>query len=136
MTRYLLDTNHLSHALQVSSSLRERLLAARRRGSRLATCWPVLCELEAGLVQMVDSSRHRRMLTVVMHEVRVWPLDWTAVRNDGVVNGLAKDRGRSLSVVDTILAALAWEDSAVVLTADKDFTAFPEIRTENWLTGP
>ena len=73
------------------------------------------------------------MLTTVMHEVRVWPLDWAVVRQYGIISALARQRGRSLSVVDTILAALARQEGSIVLTADKDFEAFPEIRTENWL---
>jgi predicted nucleic acid-binding protein len=39
-----------------------------------------------------------------------------------------------LSTTDLILAAFAWKESVVLLTADKDFEAFPEIKTENWLS--
>jgi len=135
MKRYLVDTNHLSPALCVKSSVRERILEERRRGSRFATCWPVLCELEAGLVQLVDAGRHRRMLKVLMREVRVWPMDWRLVQHYGTVAQKAKRIGRSMSSVDLTLAALALKENTTLLTADQDFQPFPEIRTENWIAG-
>ena len=133
MTRYLLDTNHLSSALHAQSKLRERILQERRHASRFATCWPALCELEAGLVYLADDTRHRRLLGVVMREVRIWPLHWRVVERYGVFAKLTRARGRALSAVDIMLAALAWEENAVLLTADQDFQALPEIRTENWI---
>jgi len=35
-----------------------------------------------------------------------------------------------------MLAALALHDNRTLLTADRDFEALPEIRTENWLVDP
>jgi predicted nucleic acid-binding protein len=42
------------------------------------------------------------------------------------------ERGRVLSSVDITLVAFATLRNATVLTADLDFLAAPEIRTENW----
>jgi predicted nucleic acid-binding protein len=62
MAGYLFDTNHLSEAIRKTSALRDRIRAAHRRGHRFATCWPVLCELEAGICQMARAEAHRRTL--------------------------------------------------------------------------
>jgi predicted nucleic acid-binding protein len=48
MPGYLLDTNHLSAALDRVSPLRERLHQAYRQGQRIGTCVPVLCEWKWG----------------------------------------------------------------------------------------
>jgi predicted nucleic acid-binding protein len=133
MAKFPLDTNHLSHALGMQSSVRERIGQARRRGDRFATCWPALCELEAGLVFLADDTRHRRMLTVLLRDVRIWPFHWQAARRHGILAKTTRSRGRILSTVDLMLAALAWEEDAILLTADLDFQPFPEIRTENWI---
>jgi predicted nucleic acid-binding protein len=69
MRGYLLDTNHLSGALRVVSSLRDRLRQTHRQGFRLITCWPVLCELEEGIVFTADPDHYRRTLKAVMKEV-------------------------------------------------------------------
>jgi hypothetical protein len=57
MRGYLLDTNYLSHAIRVVSPIRERLRQAHRQGSRLITCWPVLCEFQEGIVFTADPGQ-------------------------------------------------------------------------------
>ena len=133
MTRYLLDTNHLSAAIRVISPLRDELRQAYRKGNRFYTCWPVLCELEDGIVQTADPKKYRRTLTALMDEVRVYPSDWKLVRRYGQISHELRQRGRALSPADITLAALAIEKRAVVLTTDLDFDALPQVRTENWL---
>ncbi len=44
-----------------------------------------------------------------------------------------QSRGRALSHVDIVLAAMARQMNLTVLTTDRDFEALPEIPTENWL---
>ncbi|CAA9444525.1 MAG: hypothetical protein AVDCRST_MAG64-4448 [uncultured Phycisphaerae bacterium] len=46
---YLLDTNHVGLAVRAGSAVQTRVLAAHRRGVRLGTCVPVLCEIEHGV---------------------------------------------------------------------------------------
>ncbi len=133
MRAYLLDTNHLSAAIRVVSPLRDRLREAHRQGFRLATSWPALCELEEGIIFTADPAHYRRTLKTVMKEVRVWSMDWRIVEQYGTVAKLAKERGRALSTTDMILAAFAWHANTTLLTADKDFAAIPEIKTENWM---
>ena len=46
-------------------------------------------------------------------------------------------RGRALSQVDILLAALARQINATLLTSDGDFDALPDLNVENWLAaGP
>lgn len=136
MRGYLLDTNHLSAAIRVVSPLRDRLRQAHRHGFRLVTCWPVLCELEEGIIFTADPARYRRTLKSVMKEVRMWSLDWRLVEQYGTAAKLAKERGRVLSTTDLILAAFARRENITLLTADKDFGAFPEVQCEDWISPP
>ncbi len=96
MRGYLLDTNHLSHAIRAVSPLRERLRQAQRQGFRLATCWSVLCELEEGIVYLTDAGQYRRTLNALMNDLRIWPLDWNLVEQYGLCAKLARQRGRML----------------------------------------
>jgi predicted nucleic acid-binding protein len=59
---YLLDCNHLSRALRKVSPVRERIHQARRAGHRFISCYPILCELEAGIQQTPKSEENRRRL--------------------------------------------------------------------------
>ena len=132
MAIYFLDTNHLSPALNRVSPLRDRILQAGKTGSRFGTCWPVLCELEAGIVRTKNPARNRRTLSSLLEKIAIWPFDWEVVRKFGAISLLSRQRGRVLSPVDITLVALAQIEDATLLTADLDFSLFPEIRVENW----
>jgi tRNA(fMet)-specific endonuclease VapC len=134
MAIYLLDTNHLSPALNKVSPIRDKILQACKVGSRFATCWPVLCELEAGIIQTRNPSRNRRVLTTLLEKIAIWPQDIDLVRKYGEVSKLLSKRGRVLSPVDITLAAFAMNHNAILLTSDDDFSALPEISAENWRT--
>lgn len=133
MKGYLLDTNHLSAAIRLVSPLRDRIRNAHRKGIAFGTCWPVLCELELGIVQTADPERYRRILNGLLGEVRIWPFDWPIVRLYGSIAKDLRDRGRSLSHVDIVLLTFAVHMDLTVLTTDRDFEAFTSVRTENWL---
>ena len=49
----------------------------------------------------------------------------------GMVHHELKQRGRVLSQVDMILAALARQMKLILVTSDQDFTALPDVPTEN-----
>jgi tRNA(fMet)-specific endonuclease VapC len=133
MSDYLVDCNHLSAAMRKLSPVRERMHQKRRDGHRLITCYPVLCELEAGIQQTRDPEENRRRLGHLLHQVRVWPLDAETCRLYGAAYVGLRRLGRALSQVDTILVALARQHKLAVLTSDRDFEALPDLRTENWL---
>lgn len=133
MKGYLLDTNHLSAAIRRVSPIRDRMRETHRKGTPLGTCWPVLCELEFGIVQTADPEGYRRTLHGLLDEVRIWPYDWPIVRLFGDIANDVRNRGRVLSHVDILLAAFARQMDLTILTTDGDFEAIPTIRTENWL---
>lgn len=133
-TRYLLDTNHLSDAIGKVSALRDRIRQMRRQGHKFGTCWPAIFELEMGMVQTKDPETCRRNLRILLKEVRLRPLDWDLLPVFGQIHLRLKKQGRALSIVDKMLAALAERENATILTADTDFQALPEIRTENWIS--
>jgi tRNA(fMet)-specific endonuclease VapC len=134
MRGYLVDTNHLSAALNRVSPLRERLHLAYRQGNRLGTCVQALCELEVGIQQGTRLDASRRALDRLLREVHVWPVERPIPRLFGELYLLLRQRGRTLSHVDILLAAMARHLNVTLLTADRDFEAVPEIRTENWLS--
>jgi tRNA(fMet)-specific endonuclease VapC len=133
MARYLLDTNHLSAAILRVSGFRDRIQQARRAGNTLGTCIPVLCELEAGIQQSRSPASCYRHLNTLLKQVRLWPVDRDVARVYGEIYLGLQRRGRMLSFADIILAALAKHLNLILLTTDRDFEAFPDHPTENWL---
>jgi tRNA(fMet)-specific endonuclease VapC len=133
MPDYLLDCNHLSAALRKVSRVRERIHQARRAGHRFISCYPVLCELEAGIEQTSKADENRRRLVQLLRHVRLWPLDAETSRVYGAVYIELRRQGRVLSQVDMMLAALARQHKLTVLITDRDFEALPDLRVENWV---
>lgn len=136
MPTYLLDTNHLGRAVKGGASgsdLRNELSRRRAQGDRIGTCAPVLCELEIGILQTRDPDAYRRSLRSLVRQLRVWPLDGETARIYGTLWLDLRGRGRVLSQVDVMIAALAIQHALVVLSTDKDFDALPQLRRENWL---
>jgi tRNA(fMet)-specific endonuclease VapC len=133
MTRYLVDTNHLSEAVHRVSRVRDRIQRRSRAGDRFGTCGPALCELEAGIQQAARPAETRRRLTTLLGLVRLWLIDEAVAKVYGTLFLDLRRKGRALSQVDLMLGALARHDGLTLLTSDRDFEALPEIRTENWL---
>ena len=131
MARYLLDTNHLGAALDDRSLILERLVQARRLGDRFGTCVPVLCELETGLQRTRRRDENRRILAVLLRQIRVWPLEPSLAPLYAEIFHYLRANGRVLSQVDMMLVALARSMGATLLTSDGDFEALTELRVEN-----
>ena len=133
MARYLLDTNHLGAALDDEAGVRERMLQLRQGGHRLGTCVPVLCELETGLQRTRRREQNRRILIMLLRQIRIWPLEPPMALIYAEIYHDLRARGRVLSQVDMMLAALSRSLDATLLTDDRDFEALPDLRIENWL---
>ena len=130
---FLLDTNHLGNAVTPDSVVRTRIAQLRVGGTKVGTCVPVLCEIEAGIQQVKQPDTYRLNLEKLLKLVRVWPVDRTTARNYGQIHQELKRRGRVLSQVDIMLAALARQSNLTLVTSDQDFAALPDVATENWL---
>jgi predicted nucleic acid-binding protein len=133
MSGFLLDTNHLSAAIEDNHPLLQRLKQTHGAGNRLGTCVPVLCELEAGIAAMNRPDEARQALRSVLRFVRVWPLKTTTAVNYGELFWELRRAGRVLSQVDMMVAAMALSDRLTVLSSDQDFAAVGQLRCENWL---
>ncbi len=132
VTRYLLDTNHLSAALAPVSSVRERIYQRQLQGDRFGVCVPILCELQAGIQGLARREPCLQQLRRLMRFVRVWPLEPAIADQYGALFLELRRAGRVLSQIDMLQAALLRADPMILLTTDRDFAALPDIHTEDW----
>lgn len=131
--RKLLDSNHLSAATYQVSPIRDRLRGEMRRGVAFGVCVPILCEVEIGLRQARHEVECRRELGHLLHRIRIWPLEIDLAAHYADIYGNLRDRGRVLSQVDILVAAMCRSEGLMLVSTDRDFEALPDIRTENWL---
>jgi tRNA(fMet)-specific endonuclease VapC len=129
----LLDTNHVGEAVRRGSLVFDRVNIEKRKGNRIGTCLPVLCEIESGRLNVSKPDLYRRRLNVLLSKIPVWPLTRTTAEYFGDIDQDLRRRGRMLSQVDIMLAALCREMSLTLVTTDKDFAALPWLKTESWL---
>jgi tRNA(fMet)-specific endonuclease VapC len=132
MKGFLLDTNHVGQAVRSNSSLWQQIHTAKQRGLRVGTCIPVLCEVESGRVNVARPDLYHRGLKSLLGKITIWPLTLTTATYYGEIFNDLRRRGRSLSQVDIMLAALCRELDLTLGTTDKDFVALPWLKTENW----
>ena|SRR5438874_6034309 len=133
MKRFLLDTNHLGEAIRRVSIVRDRIQQKKTHKLVFGTCGPALCELLVGVVLRKDAARTQKRLDGLLQIVRVWPVDLTIAHEYANIYHELRKLGRALSQADMILAAMARHWNAALLTADQDYQALTDIRTENWL---
>jgi len=133
MKRYLLDTNHIGDAFGRVSVVRDHIQQLHRQSTVFGTCAPVLCEWLVGVVLRKDAAKPRQRLDRLLQVVRMWPIDLAVADRYAEVYHELRKAGRALSQVDILLAALARQLNAILLTTDQDFQALPDVQTENWL---
>jgi tRNA(fMet)-specific endonuclease VapC len=93
----------------------------------------VLCEIEAGIQQVSHPDAYHQNLQRLLRQVRLWPIDPETARFYGEIHRDLKRRGRVLSQVDMMLAALARQMGLTLATSDHDFAALDDLTTENWI---
>lgn len=133
MKRYLFDTNAVSDYINNRGEVRNRTRAAKRAGSHIGTCHPVLAELYYGLELSASREYNLKLARAGIADLRIWPLDYAAAREYGRLFAELVRRGRPMQQIDVMIAAIALTlgDTAVVST-DTDLLAIPDLVVENW----
>ncbi|MBZ0320325.1 MAG: PIN domain-containing protein [Anaerolineae bacterium] len=133
--KYLLDSNTVSYLLDQHTEVRHELEQALLRGDEVLLCSPVLYELERGLrwrTAQKKLSVLRGRIVPKFHLEALVEQDWMVAAQYWAD---ARVKGRQLSDIDLLLAALATRLSATIITNDNDFVILP-VRTENWEKKP
>jgi tRNA(fMet)-specific endonuclease VapC len=114
--------------------VQRKIAEQRAAGIKIGICVPVLCEIEAGIQQIKRPDEYRLNLESLLRQVRIWPIDRLTATIYGSIHHDLKRRGRVLSQVDMMLAALARQMKLTLVSSDQDFAALPDIMTEDWLS--
>lgn len=133
MTRYLLDTNHLTAYLDRQAMVEARVDGALRAGDRVGLCLPVLCEYRAGIRMSRRFQRNLARLQAALSVLRLWPADEQTAIEFGELFQELRTAGQMLSQFDLLIAALARQHQLTLLTADTDFRVVAGLKMENWL---
>lgn len=114
---YLLDTDTLIDFIQDRDETRSRIAAMIEAGDEVALCPIIVAEIYSGL-----SEARRARWDNFIASLPYWHISREAATRAGTGRKAASDAGRTYSVTDSLVAAVAHEHQATVLTSNiKDY---------------
>lgn len=115
--KYLLDTDTLIDVLEDRGDTRQQVAAMIEAEDEVALCAITVAELYSGL-----GDRKRSKWEGWLIALSYWHIDIEVAMRAGTYRKTASEAGRTISVTDSPLAALAREKDAALLTSNiKDY---------------
>jgi len=133
MTRYLLDTNHLSPLVTLDHSLRDKVLQQISAGDSFAIASPALNEFLFGIGIAKRAAQNWREWEFLRPSFTYYAIDAAVAEDAARLRINLRSRGRQLEAVDSMLAIIALRQDLTLLTKDKDFFAVPNLKQANWM---
>jgi tRNA(fMet)-specific endonuclease VapC len=134
--KFLLDTNVFS---ELSKEEPQRRVLSRFHQHRLAvaSCAPVLHELQFGVLRMPEGERRERLWNFVNgfldEGIETLPYDRKAAEIHARERARGAAKGILWPTVDGQIAAIAVANNAALVTRNtSDFRRFPELRLADW----
>jgi tRNA(fMet)-specific endonuclease VapC len=134
--RFLLDTNVVSERLRPRPDAKLLRLWDKHE-SEIATAAPVWHELLYGCF-LLPPSRKREVIEqylrdVVLPTILVLPYDAGAAEWHARERARLAGRGKTPSFVDGQIAAVAWANDLVIVSANtSDFSSFQGVEVQDW----
>lgn len=130
MTRYMLDTNTVSHLLREHPMVMQRVVAVPIH----LLCISAITEGELlfGIAKRPGAKRLQAAVREFLRRVDVLPWDSPAADRYGVLRAEMEHGGRSLASLDMLIAAHALAADAVLVTNDRAFAQVASLALEDW----
>jgi len=121
--KYLLDTDTLIDFLQDRGETRQRITAMIEAGDEVAVSAIAVAELYSGL-----SESKRTQWGEWITSLPYWQISREAAKHAGMDRKAASVAGKTLSVTDSLVAAVAREHQAAVLTSNIKHYPMKDVR--------
>jgi tRNA(fMet)-specific endonuclease VapC len=131
---YLLDTNTVSYIANDRSPAARRHLRDLAIHSRVAVSAITQGELLYGLARKPDAVKIHMAVHVVLAKVEILPWDSHEARTYGDFRAQISALGKTLTPLDTLIAAHAIATNAILVTHDKAFSQIDGLAVVNWAT--
>lgn len=130
MKRYMLDTNTVSHLLREHPTVTKRLLAVPMS----ALCISAITEAELlfGLAKRPDAKRLHLAVRELLKRLDVLPWTSEVAARYGILRARMEREGRTLAVLDMLIAAHAMDVTTILVTNDGAFAQATGLQLEDW----
>jgi predicted nucleic acid-binding protein len=115
--KYLLDTDPVIDCILGANKTRQRIHELIERDDEVALCSVTVAELYSGL-----SEKRRVKWESWLLSLSYWHIGYDVAAQAGIYRKTASEAGRTLSTTDSLLAGLARDKNAILLTSNiKDY---------------
>ena len=130
MTRYMLDTNTVSHLIRQHPVVVRHVMSV----PMASLCISAITggELAYGLAKRRDAVRLHRAVNEFLRRVDVLPWDSNVGKRYGGVRAGMDRRGKVLAPLDLLISAHAVSAGAVLVTNDRAFHQVGDLDVEDW----
>ena len=130
MTRYMLDTNTVSHLLRSHPAVAARVVQV----PMASLCISAMTEGELlfGLVKRPAAKALHGAVHEFLRRVDTLPWDSAVAANYGSVRARMAEVGKVLAPLDMLIAAHALTEGAVLVTNDQAFRQMGRLKIEDW----
>jgi tRNA(fMet)-specific endonuclease VapC len=130
MTRYMLDTNTVSHLLKAHPVVTQRVVAQ----PMAALCISAITEGELlfGLAKRPEAKHLHRAVHELLRRVETQAWDSAAAAHYGLLSADMARQGKGLGALDMLIAAHALSLGVILVTNDHAFRQVTQLVVEDW----
>jgi tRNA(fMet)-specific endonuclease VapC len=130
MTRYLLDTNTVSHLLRQHPAVVRHVVALPI--SALAISVITEAELRYGLARRPEAKKLHTAVDELLRRLDI--LDWNraCTQRYGNLRAALESCGKSLAPLDLLIATHALASNYILVTNDQAFAHVADLKREDW----
>lgn len=130
MTRYMLDTNTVSHLLRSHPAVAQRIVQVPM--ASLCISAVTQGELLFGLAKRPSAMALHLAVREFLRRVDILPWDSAVAENYGTVRARMAEVGKVLAPLDMLIAVHALNEGAVLVTNDQAFRQMTRLKVEDW----
>lgn len=130
MSRYMLDTNTVSHMIKAHPSVVLRIESVPMASLRISAITEG--ELLFGLAKRPQANRLHLAVRELLRRVDVLPWDSVVAAHYGTVRADMERQGQILGPLDLLIATHAQCVGAVLVTNDRAFAQVADLQLEDW----
>jgi tRNA(fMet)-specific endonuclease VapC len=130
-TRYLLDTNTVSHLIKRHPQATQHLLAVPMHSVCISAI--TAGELAFGLAKRPEAVALKAAVNEFLRRVEVLPWDAAVAQTYGALRAQMQSKGKPLAALDMQIAAHAVHVNATLITSDHAFLHIDQLLVEDWI---
>jgi tRNA(fMet)-specific endonuclease VapC len=130
MTRYMLDTNTVSHLIKGQLTVARRVVAVPMASLCISSI--TAGELLFGLAKRPDAKRLHAVVKEFLRCLDVLPWDGATAEHCATIRAVMEQQGKTLGPLDLLIAAHASDMAAVLVTNDRAFGRIAGLHVEDW----